>query len=282
MAERLTVNKTYKLYIGGAFPRSESGQIDRVTSKGGRTLAAYCKASRKDLRDAVAVAGGGQAKWSQSTPYLRSQILYRAAEMLEGGSSQLVSALQWHGLSASVARRGVEAATDSLVHFAGWADKFQQLSSSVNPVASPHFVFTLPEPCGVVVQVHAERDLATLVNGMARILCGGNACISIVSGQLAIAASILGEIWHTSDLPAGAMAILTGDATELALAASSHRAVDGFLGQGLDPEVQKQVQVAASETVKRLSFQSGVPTSDALEDILAFQEMKTTWHPVGW
>lgn len=282
MAERLTVNKTYKLYIGGGFPRSESGHIERVMDKAGRPIACYCKASRKDLRDAVSAAGGGLAKWSKSTPYLRGQILYRAAEMLEGGSAQVLKALQWHGLSAAAARRSVEAATDSLVHFAGWADKFQQLSSSVNPVASPHFVFTVPEPCGVVVQVHAERDLATLVNGMARILCGGNACISIVSGGLAVAASILGEIWHTSDLPAGTMAILTGDAAELALAASSHRAVDGLLGQGLEPAVEKQVQEASSETVKRLSFSSGVGATDPLQDILAFQDMKTTWHPVGW
>lgn len=282
MAQRLTVNKTYKLFIGGAFPRSESGHIERLTDKAGRSLAAYCKASRKDLRDAVVAAGGGLAKWSRSTPYLRGQILYRAAEMLEGGSSQLVGALQWHGLRASGARRAVEAAIDSLVHHAGWADKFQQLSSSVNPVASPHFVFTLPEPCGVVVQVHAGQDLAGLVSGMARILCGGNACISIVGGKLAIAASILGEIWHTSDLPAGAMAILTGDAGALALDASNHRAVDGILGQGLEPEVEKQVQVAASETVKRLRFDAEGAATDPLEEILAFQEMKTTWHPVGW
>jgi acyl-CoA reductase-like NAD-dependent aldehyde dehydrogenase len=281
MAQRLTVNKTYKLFIGGKFPRSESGHTAMVMSKNGRPLAAYCKASRKDLRDAVALASGGQAKWSSQSPYLRGQILYRAAEMLEGGAAQVASALQWHGMSPLPARRAVEAAVDTLVHFAGWTDKFQQLSSSVNPVASPHFVFTVPEPCGVVAQIHADRDFEGLVSGMARLLCGGNACISIVGERLAIAASILGEIWHTSDLPAGAMAILTGEVRELAMAAATHRAVDGILGQSLDPEVEKQVQEAAADTVKRLSFQSGGRT-DPLEAVLAFQDLKTTWHPVGW
>lgn len=281
MAQRLSVNKTYKLFIGGKFPRSESGQTGLIADKSGQPIAAYCHASRKDLRDAVVQASKGFAAWNQATAYLRGQILYRAAEMLEGSADQMMKALQWHKVGKSASRRAVEESIDRLVYFAGWTDKFQQLSSSVNPVASPHFVFTVPEPTGVVVQVHAAGDLPSLVGGMASVLCGANVCISVVGEHLAIAASILGEIWHTSDLPAGAMAILTGDAAALGVAAASHRAVDGLWVQGIAGETERAIQIAAADTVKRLHLQQA-DTGDSLETILAFQDMKTTWHPVAY
>lgn len=282
MAQRLMVKKTYKLFIGGKFPRSESGQTALVADKSGKPLAAYCKASKKDFRDAVAQGVEGFVRWKGCTAYLRGQILYRAAEMLEGGAEQLAQALVWHGKSKSAARRGVEEAVDVLVHYAGWADKFQQLTSSVNPVASPHFVFSVPEPTGVIAQINAGGDFVSLISGMARLLSGGNACIAVAGENLSIAASILGEIWHTSDLPAGAIAILTADPSALAQSAASHRAVDGVLGQGLGRELETSIQEAASDTMKRLSFEQAGEGSDSLEGITAFQDIKTTWHPVGW
>ncbi len=282
MAERIPVKKTYKLYIGGKFPRSESGQTLSFEDRKGNPVAAYCKASRKDFRDAVVAAAAGLKAWKAATPYLRGQILYRAAEMLEGRSGQFVEELQLQGLGRSAARREVQAAVDCLVYYAGWTDKVTQLFSAVNPVASSHFCFTVPEPTGVIAAVMGEGvGLAGSVEAACRLLAGGNAVILAGCPACPLSVSSLGEVWHTSDLPGGALNILTGIAGDLAATAGSHRAVDGVLGFALTPEVEKSIQEAASDSLKRLRFEDGRKGRGSPYAIADFLEMKTTWHPVG-
>lgn len=283
MAERLLVKKTYKNYVGGKFPRSESGQTLMLEDRKGNPVAAYCKSSRKDFRDAVLAARAGLAKWGSATAYLRGQILYRAAEMLEGRSAQFVEELQLQGMGKAQAQREVRESVDRLVYYAGWTDKVGQLFSTVNPVASPHFCFTVPEPTGVIAVLAGDgTGLLAMIDACARVLAGGNAAILVSGTRYPVSASTLGEIWHTSDLPAGAVNILTGSAEALAPTAASHRDVDGILGIGLEAEVEKSIQEAASDSLKRLRFigakavQAGSPY--AIQDFL---EMKTTWHPVG-
>ena len=282
MSERISVKKTYKLYVGGTFPRSESGQTLTFKDKKGKGVAAYCKSSRKDFRDAVLAAAAGLKGWKKANPYLRGQILYRAAEMLEGRSAQFVEELQQQGLGKSAARKDVQQAIDRMVYYAGWTDKVGQLFSAVNPVASPHFCFTVPEPTGVVAAMTGEGiGFAGIVEATCRLLAGGNAVILCGCPACPLSASSLGEVWHTSDLPAGALNILTGVTGELAEAAGSHRAVDGILGIGLEPSEETSLQQAAADSLKRLTFISKAPEHGSPYAIADFLEMKTTWHPVG-
>jgi acyl-CoA reductase-like NAD-dependent aldehyde dehydrogenase len=280
--ERISVKKTYKMYVGGKFPRSESGQTGMFEDRNGKPLAAYCRASRKDFRDAVVAAAAGLKAWRGATAYLKGQILYRAAEMLEGRTAQFVEELQLQGMTKGAARKEVRQAVDRMVYYAGWTDKVGQLFSAVNPVASPHFCFTVPEPTGVVAVLAGEgtRFLA-IVEGSCRLLTGGNAVVLVSGTGCPLSASSLGEVWHTSDLPAGCMNILTGSAVELAPTAASHRAVDGVLGLGLGIEVEKSIQQAAGDSLKRLKFERDAASSGSPYAIQDFLEMKTTWHPVG-
>lgn len=282
MSERVSVKKTYKLYIGGKFPRSESGQVIPYTDKRGRTLASYCKSSRKDFRDAVVAAGIGLKSWGSASPYLRGQILYRAAEMLEGRSIQFVDELHCQGWGKSAARKEVQKAIDSMVYYAGWTDKIGQIFSAVNPVSSPHFCFTVPESTGVIAVVAGEgAGLAMIVEATCRLLAGGNAVLLTGCPDCPLSASSLAEVWHTSDLPAGAVNILTGKVGELIQTAASHRAVDGILAVGLSDEMEKLVQEAAADSLKRLKFVDSKPVDGSPYAILDFMEMKTTWHPIG-
>ncbi|MEX0326985.1 MAG: aldehyde dehydrogenase family protein [Puniceicoccaceae bacterium] len=282
MADRILVKKTYKLYVGGKFPRSESGQTLTFTDKKGKLVAAYCKSSRKDFRDAVLAASAGLKAWKAATPYLRGQILYRAAEMLEGRSAQFVEELQLQGMGKSAARKDVQQSIDRMVYYAGWTDKVGQLFSAVNPVASSHFCFTVPEPTGVVAALVGDAvGLSGAVEAACRLLAGGNAVILCGCAACPLSASSLGEVWHTSDLPGGALNILTGIPADLAETAGSHRAIDGVLGIGLDPAVEKSLQEAAADSLKRLSFVAEAPKSGSPYAIADFLEMKTTWHPVG-
>lgn len=282
MGERLSVNKTYKNYVGGKFPRSESGQTLMLKDRKGEPLCAFCKSSRKDFRDAVLAARVGFGKWKSASAYLRGQILYRAAEMLEGRSAQFVEDLQLQGMGKSQAKKEVEASIDRLVYYAGWTDKVGQIFSAVNPVASSHFCFTVPEPTGVVaVLIGPDTALLGMVEAGARVLAGGNSVIMVAGSQYPVTASTLGEIWHTSDLPAGALNILTGSSDDLSETVSAHRDVDAILTVNLESAVEKSIQEAASDSLKRLRFikeagQEGSPY--AIQDFL---EMKTTWHPVG-
>lgn len=282
MVDRIAVKKTYKLYINGAFPRSESGQVAPCKNRKGQHVASYCRASRKDLRDAVTACQGGLVKWKAATPYLRGQILYRAAEMLEDRSSQFVEELQLQDLTRAAARKEVVKAVDRLVHYAGWTDKVGSLFSTVNPVASPHFCFTVPEPTGVVaILLGPQTGFAAMVDSVARILAGGNAAILLAGTHLPLSASTLGEIWHTSDLPGGTLNILTGPLNDLSPVAASHRAIDGILGLQLEDEREKSIQETASDSLKRLRFIHEEPSTGSPYAIRDFLEMKTTWHPVG-
>lgn len=282
MAERISVKKTFKLYVGGKFPRSESGHTLTFKDKKGKAVAAYCKSSRKDFRDAVLAAAAGLKTWKKATPYLRGQILYRAAEMLEGRSSQFVEELQLQGMGKSAARKDVQQAIDRMVYYAGWTDKVWQLFSAVNPVASSHFCFTVPEPTGVIAALVGDGiGLSGIVELSCRLLAGGNAVILCGCPACPLSASSLGEVWHTSDLPGGALNILTGVTDELAETAGSHRAVDGVLGLGLDKSVEYSLQQAAADSLKRLKFLTESPREGSPYAIEDFLEMKTTWHPVG-
>jgi acyl-CoA reductase-like NAD-dependent aldehyde dehydrogenase len=282
MGDRILIKKTYKMYVGGKFPRSESGQTFMVEDRKGQPVAACCKASRKDFRDAVLAAAAGLKAWKGATGYLKGQILYRAAEMLEGRTAQFVEELQLQGVSKAAARKDVHGAVDRLVYYAGWTDKVGQLFSAVNPVASPHFCFTTPEPTGVIAILMGEKaSLTAMTEACCRVLAGGNAGILVSGTELPITASTMGEIWQTSDLPAGALNILTGPVDELAAVVASHRAVDGILGMGLSKDLEKSIQEAGADSLKRLSFAEANPKSGSPYAIRDFLEMKTTWHPVG-
>lgn len=280
--DRISVKKTYKLYIGGKFPRSESGATLTVEDRKGNPVAAYCKASRKDFREAVLAADAGCKAWKKATPFLRGQILYRAAEMLEGRLAQFVEELQLQGCGKSTARKAVQAAVDRLVYYAGWTDKVTQLFSSVNPVASPHFCFTVPEPTGIIAIVMGEgAGFTDMTEAVGRVLAGGNSAIVVSGTRIPLTASTFGEIWQTSDLPAGVLNILTAPGAELAPTVASHRAVDGILGIGLDEVLEKSIQEAAADSLKRLRFEKSGAGEGSPYGIQDFLEMKTTWHPVG-
>ncbi|HEY5719748.1 MAG TPA: aldehyde dehydrogenase family protein, partial [Gammaproteobacteria bacterium] len=215
-AGRLGVLKTYKIYVGGKFPRSESGRYYQVVDRDRRTLANICLSSRKDFRDAVVAARTAFKGWSTSSAYLRGQILYRIAEMLEGRRGQFVDELYAQGGTRAAAAAEVDATTDLLVYYAGWADKYQQVFSSVNPVASSHFNFSLREPTGVVSLLAPEDSpLLGLVASLAPIITGGNTCVVLASESRPLAAVSFAEVLHSSDVPAGVVNILTGRQAEL-------------------------------------------------------------------
>ncbi len=283
---RLGVAKTYKLYIGGAFPRTESGRYSKVLSPDGAVLANVCRASRKDFRDAVRAARQAFAGWMDTSAYLRGQILYRCAEMLEGRSGQFVDELVALGASPAAARREVATAVDRLVYYAGWTDKFGQVFSAVNPVASAHFNFSMPEPTGVVGLLAPPRGaLAGLVGNLAPIVAGGNSCVSLSSGSNALSAISFAEVLHASDVPAGVVNLLTGDADELSEHFGSHMDLNAVVSCDDDAERTGRLQEAASGNIKRVVVRAGRDWLDKdMQDpylIMDTQEIKTTWHPVG-
>jgi acyl-CoA reductase-like NAD-dependent aldehyde dehydrogenase len=283
---RLSVLKTYKLYVGGKFPRGESGRVAAATAANGDALGNYCVASRKDFRDAVVAARKAQAGWAKATAYLRGQILYRAAEMLEQRKAELARELERAG--AKDADKEVEAATDRLVYHAGWTDKFPQLFGSVNPVASSHFNFTFPEPSGVVIVVCPDSPaLLGLVSLVAPAILSGNACIVLASERTPLPAITFAEIVATSDLPAGVFNILTGSRAELAPHFASHMDVNAIVDGSGDPALQVLLQSGSAANLKRYVRRAvtGEGWHDsAAEDpywILDTVEMKTAWHPIG-
>jgi len=294
MSERLRVRKTYKLYIGGAFPRSESGRSYPVAGSDGALLAQAAQASRKDVRDAVVAARKAQPGWARATAYNRGQVLYRVAEMLEGRREQFaaeVAAVE--GVAARSALAQVDAAIDRWVWYAGWADKISQVLGSANPVAAPYFNFTIPEPTGVVGIVAPEpSSLLGLVSRLAPPLVAGNAVVVIASETRPLAAVTLTEVLATSDVPAGVINVLTGLKAELVPVMASHVDVDAIDVWGVPDALRTEVELVAADNVKRLSRRpAGVTDArfDWLDDraterpewIAAFLEMKTVWHPVG-
>lgn len=289
-AGRLAVRKTYKMYVGGAFPRSESGRYLAMAKEDGTFMGNLCRASRKDYRDAVTAAHKAQPGWAGRTAFNRAQILYRMAEMLEGRAESLARVLTEHeGRSADEARAEVEAAIDRLVHYAGWCDKFEQVFGGTNPVASAHFNVSTIEPLGVVTLFSSRSaGLLGLVSAVAPVICAGNAVIAIVEGAAGFAAVELAEVLATSDLPGGVVNLLTGLFEELAPHVAGHADNDGVFGVGLDEATRKLIGEKAADTVKRTFFVDDPAAPDwrdaSLETpwwISPFIEVKTAWHPLG-
>jgi acyl-CoA reductase-like NAD-dependent aldehyde dehydrogenase len=279
---RLTVNKTYKLYIGGKFPRTESGRYYELKGKKGNLLANVSHGSRKDFRNAVVAARKAFRGWWEANAYLRGQILYRIAEILEGRAEQFEDELRAQGSTPAAARKEVLKAIDLFVHYAGWSDKFQALFSSVNPVASPHFNFSVPEPTGVVAAAAPERSgLLGLSSVIAPIIVGGNSGVVLASHSRPLCSVTLAEVLNSSDLPGGVVNILTGMREELLPHLSSHMDINALLLCSDDPAEQKLVQGEAVENVKRVRVHPDAPLDESPYHILDFQEIKTTWHPVG-
>lgn len=288
---RLDVRKTYKLLIGGAFVRTESGRAYRATSPSGEFLAHVPLGSRKDVRDAVKAARGAFGGWSGRTAYNRGQILYRAAEMLEERRVEFAAALvRSAGASRAAAAREVAVAVDRLVHFAGWADKIAAVLGSVNPVAAPYFDFSVPEPTGVVGIVAPEGPpLLPLVTRLAAVTVSGNTAVAIASERTPIPALLFGEVVGTSDIPSGVVNIVTGKKPELVPALASHRDVDALDDGSGDAALSKRIEEEAADRVRRIAHPKAVSPADwfsarACEGIAAvepFVEIKTTWHPAG-
>jgi acyl-CoA reductase-like NAD-dependent aldehyde dehydrogenase len=287
MSDRLEVRKTYKLYVGGAFPRSESGRTYEVQASDGSFLANAAKASRKDARDAVLSARKGFGSWSSATAYNRGQVLYRIAEVMEGRRAQFADDVRRaEGTDAAVAAAQVDAAIDRWVWYAGWADKLAQALGSANPVAGPYFNFSVPEPTGVVAAVAPQdSSLLGLVSVVAPIVVAGNAVIVIASTARPIPAITLAEVLATSDVPGGAINVLTGDAAEMMPWLAAHADVNGLDLTGVDSvEVATALEREAAGTIKRVRRAAADPdwTADpGLDRIRAFVETKTVWHPLG-
>jgi acyl-CoA reductase-like NAD-dependent aldehyde dehydrogenase len=289
MSTRLDVKKTYKLYIGGKFPRSESGRYLPAKSPAGAHLDNFAYASRKDFRDAVVAARAAVDGWSKATAYNRGQILYRAAEMLQNRASELVAEIaRSTGVSAVKAKREVTLAIDRLVHFAGWTDKYQQVFGSVNPVATSHFDFTTPEPTGVVVVLAPdEPSLLALISLVAPVILSGNTAIVIASEKFPLPAATFAEILATSDLPGGVVNILTSKRAELVPHIASHMDVNAIVDGAGNAELSAKLQAGTAINLKRYTRHSLAPAdwfTTKVEDpywILNTVEFKTAWHPIG-
>ncbi|HEV7768431.1 MAG TPA: aldehyde dehydrogenase family protein [Thermoanaerobaculia bacterium] len=286
---RLNVRKTYKLYINGEFPRTESGRSYAVTGKGGELLANACRGSRKDLRNAVAAARKAQSGWSGKTAYNRGQILYRIAEVCESRAAELADELRQQGSTAAEAKKEVESVIDRWVYYAGWSDKYTQLFGTVNPVAGPYYNFTIPEPTGVVGVIAPELPaLLGLVSRIAPALVGGNTVVAVTSESRPLAAITLGEIFQTSDVPGGVINLISGIKSELVPWLAAHMDVNAIDTTGVATEAIEGVQKAAAENVKRVVHfdGAGIGWSDGRRSqgpyaIFDFQEAKTVWHPIG-
>jgi len=280
MAGRLPVAKTYKLFIDGAFPRSESGRTFPVHGPDGTLLANAARASRKDLRDAVRTARAAQEGWAARTAYNRGQVLYRVAEMLEGRRAELATLLSDTGLGTEAAEEEVEASIDRWVWYAGWSDKVHHVLGTVNPVAGPYFNFTVPEPTGVVGLVASGRPaLLGLVSRLVPAIVGGNAVVVVTGGDASLIAVTLGEVLATSDVPAGVVNILTGDRAELLPWLISHLDVNAVDLTGADDDLEAEVVAGAAANVKRVVF--GDVEEESPYAIADFMEMKTLWHPIS-
>ncbi|GAB3993272.1 aldehyde dehydrogenase family protein [Glycomyces albus] len=282
MSDRLRVKKTYKLYVGGKFPRSESGRSYPVTTPDGTELANAALASRKDVRDAVAAARKAHRPWAAATAYLRGQILYRAAEMLEGRSGQFAAELASAAGTDPDQELGiVEAAIDRLVHYAGWTDKFASVAGSANPVAGPYFNHTKPEPLGVVGLLAPQDDpLLGLVETIAPAVAAGNSVVVVASESKPLPAIGFAEVLATSDLPGGVVNLLSGRVAELAPWLAGHADVDGLDLTGVDdPELAADLEREAAENLKVVRRPGA--GSDALASLRRWTEYKTVWHPAG-
>ena len=283
----LQVKKTYKLYVGGEFVRTESGRYDPIPDAEGDLLANVSRGSRKDLREAVRKARAAQPGWAARSAYLKGQILYRMAEMLEGRAESFEDLLrESRGLTAVAARREVRAAIDRLVYYAGWSDKYVALLGTVNPVASSYFDFSVPEPTGVVGIVAPETpDLLGLVSHLAPAIVSGNAAVVLLSEKYPLASLELAEILATSDLPAGVANLISGRKDELVPHLARHMDVNAIADAGGGKALSKSIAEDAAVNVKRVKRYAFTDyfaeDAQGLDFIEAFTETKTTWHPIG-
>jgi acyl-CoA reductase-like NAD-dependent aldehyde dehydrogenase len=275
---RLEVKKTYKLYINGAFPRSESGRVYEVSDAKGNFIANPALASRKDLRDAVVAARAAQPGWAKATAYNRGQILYRIAEMLEGRADQIANEISaTSGVTPKKAHEQLAAAIDRWVWYAGWSDKLAAAFGSTNPVAGPYYNFTIPEPQGVIA-VAPQDEFLSFIDAIAPVITSGNSVIALVPGASAVPAMTFAEVLATSDLPHGVINILTGSHDELAPWAASHMDIDGMDISGIDKKKRTALKEAGAENLKRIYHFDDAQTPNR---IYAFMEAKTVWHPIG-
>jgi acyl-CoA reductase-like NAD-dependent aldehyde dehydrogenase len=276
----LDVNKTYKLFIGGAFPRSESGRVYEIKGANKKFLANPALASRKDLRDAVVAAKSAQSGWANATAFNRGQILYRIAEIMQGRSEQFVEEIcALEGITTKAAKLQVAEAIDTWVWYSGWCDKLSSVSGSQNQVSGPFYNFTTPEALGVIALfAEGKPSLLGAVRTLAPVLAGGNSAILIASESYPLPAITLGEVIATSDVPGGVVNILTGKASELLPWVGSHMEIDGVDLAGLNKKQEDEIKLVGADNLKRISrFAPG----NHPERILSFMEHKTIWHPIG-
>ena len=283
---RIAVAKTYKIYIGGKFPRTESGRYIPLEGKKGNVIANICRGSRKDFRNAVVAARNAQPGWARASAYLRGQILYRIAEMLEGRREQFIAEMTQQGVTPAAAKKEVDQSIDRLIYFAGWADKYQQVFSAVNPVSSAHFNFSVLEPTGVVsIIAPDDTSLLGLVSNVAPAIAGGNTCVALASESKPLCAVSFAEVLHASDVPGGVVNILTGLRSELTEQFASHMDVNAIIYCDASRKTAQTVQELAAENVKRVVSRARIDWSkDTAQHpylIRDTQEVKTTWHPIG-
>ncbi|MDP4262588.1 MAG: aldehyde dehydrogenase family protein [Bacteroidota bacterium] len=284
-SKRLEVLKTYKIYIGGQFPRTESGRYYVPVNAAGAKLANVCLSSRKDFRDAVVAARAAVSGWSNRAAFNRGQILYRMAEMLEGRKAQFMEELIQQDSTRAQAEKEVTLAIDRLIYYAGWCDKFQQVFSAVNPVASSHFNFSVPEPTGVVSIIAPQSDsLLCLVSVIAPVITGGNTCVALASETKPLCAVTFSEVLNSSDLPGGVVNILTGKPGELASWFADHMDVNATICCEKDSSMQKMMREKSALNLKRVTFYDKInwysEEGQSPYFIMDTQEIKTTWHPV--
>jgi acyl-CoA reductase-like NAD-dependent aldehyde dehydrogenase len=283
-SKRLEVLKTYKIYIGGQFPRTESGRYYVPVNSKGKKLANVCLSSRKDFRDAVVAARAAFGGWSGRAAFNRGQILYRMAEMLEGRKAQFIEELMLQDVTKAKAEKELSLAIDRLIYYAGWCDKYQQIFSAVNPVASSHFNFSVPEPTGVVSIIAPQGDsLLGLVSVIAPVIAGGNTCVVLASETKPLCAVTFAEVINSSDMPGGVINILTGKPGELASWFVDHMDVNATIYCESDSNTQKMLREKSAMNLKRIFFYDKVNWYGDGQSpylIMDTQEIKTTWHPV--
>lgn len=287
MNKRLNVRKTHKMFINGKFVRSESERTYNWNSKQIKTSINICQASRKDFRDAIISAKNAFPSWKSKTAYNRAQIIYRCAEIIEGRSPQLIEELVLQGISQSKAVTEVKQTIDTLVYFAGWADKYNQIFSTVNPVSSPYFSFSVLEPTGIIVIIPSEKSgLLGILGGIIPTIIGGNTCVTLMPQDYPLCAASLAESLHSSDVPPGVVNIITGFQSELLEHFATHMEVNGLIYFGENIDTITAIEQNASQNLKRVSIchDKDWMYNDSLHpySILRTQETKTTWHPIGY
>jgi len=283
--KRLEILKTYKIYIGGKFPRTESGRFYSPENAAKEKLANVCLSSRKDFREAVVAARNAQGDWGRRAAFNRGQILYRIAEMLEGRKAQFIEELMKQDATKDEAENEVLLSIDRLIYYAGWCDKFQQLNSAVNPVASSHFNFSVPEPTGVVSIIAPQNtSLIGLVSVIAPVIAGGNTCVVLGSFTKPLCAVTFAEVLNSSDVPGGVVNILTGKVAELASYFADHMDVNALVFCENDHVMQKMLQEKAAMNLKRVVLYNKInwesENGQSPYFIMDTQEIKTTWHPI--